>query len=277
MKRYRFKLILGLLFLTPFLANYAWIISGSKMNSNNISSFTAPVIKETQTPAVDPEAVELLRRALDFLSNLTQFNAQFQSTFEDMHESGHRVDLEISGNLIVNRPNKLRVERFDKLIHQIFYFDGKALTLYNPSDKVYATEPVHGTIEEMFHFTRDTFGLSYPVTDLLYRNSFSLLIQDVNFAVIIGKEMIGEVQCDHLLFSRPGVDFQIWIADNDTPLPFKYIVTDTATPELLSFTTVMRNWNIAPDISDTMFDFVPPNGTKKIIFIKVNPSSGYED
>ncbi len=89
--------------------------------------------------------------------------------------------------------------------------------------------------------------------------------------------MIGEVQCDHLLFSRPCVDFQIWIADNDTPLPFKYIVTDTATPELLSFTTVIRNWNIAPDISDTMFDFVPPNGTKKITFMKVDPSSGYVD
>ena len=215
---------------------------------------------------------ELLRRALDFLSNLTQFNAQFQSTFEDLLESGHRVDLEISGNVIVNRPNKLRVERYDKLIHQIFYYDGEALTLYNPSDKVYATESVPGTIEEMFHFVRNTFGISVPVSDLLYRNAFQLLIQDVTYAVVIGKEMIGEVQCDHLLFSRPGVDFQIWIADNGTPLPFKYIVTDTATPELLGFSTVMRNWNIAPNISNTLFTFIPPQGTNKIKFMKTKQS-----
>jgi len=64
MKPFCFKLILGLLFLTPFLTNFAWISPGSKMNSNNISSFTAPVIKETQTPAVDPEAVELLRSSV---------------------------------------------------------------------------------------------------------------------------------------------------------------------------------------------------------------------
>ena len=57
MKHYRFKLILGMLLLTPFLTNYAWINLGLKMNSNGISLFAAPVIKETQTPAVDPDAV----------------------------------------------------------------------------------------------------------------------------------------------------------------------------------------------------------------------------
>lgn len=122
----------------------------------------------------------------------------------------------------------------------------------------------------MFFFARDTLGLSEPVSDLLYPNSFSLLTQNVNFARVIGKEMIGDIRCDHLLFSCPGADFQIWIADTGNPLPMRYVVTDTSTPQLLSFTTVMRNWNIAPDISENTFNFTSPQGTTKINFIKVN-------
>ena len=278
MKDYRSKLILGMLFLTLFLSGYILINSEPKMRSGNVSSITSTVNTElqTQTPEVDPEAVDILRNALDYLSNLKQFSVQTQSTLEDLLNSGHRVDFEISSSVTVSRPNKLHSERHGMLFNQIFYYDGKTLTLYNPSDKVYATEPAPGTIEEMFHFARDTFGIGAPVSDLIYNNAFSLLMYEVNFAVVIGKEMIGEVHCYHLLFSRPGADFQIWIAEGEQPLPLKYVVTDTATPELLSYIIVMRNWNIAPPVSESLFNFVPPAGTQKITFLNAETTHEFE-
>ena len=134
--------------------------------------------------------------------------------------------------MIVSRPNKLRAERKGDLIDQIFYYDGKTLTLYNPSDKVYATEPAPGTIEELFIHVYESLGFVVPISDLVYRNAFPLLMQDVTFAAVVGKSFIGGVKCDHLLFSRPGVDFQVWVADSGQPLPRKYVVTDTSTPAL---------------------------------------------
>ena len=227
-----------------------------------------------QAPAVDPDAVELLRHSMDYLSSLQQFSVNAQSTFEDLLASGHRVDYQIAGSVIVSRPNKLRIERHSNLGHQIFYYDGETLTQYNPADKVYATEPAPGTIEEMFQFVYDSFGIGTPISDLVHYDVFPLLMEDVNFAVVIGKQFIGGVQCDHLLFSRPGVDFQIWVADSGPPLPLKYVVTDTSTPELLSVTAFMSNWNVAPAVSDTLFTFVPPQGTKAITFIKADTSNG---
>ncbi len=270
MKHFRFIQITEILLLTLFSIGQTWSSSNLEPGSKDISNSTITDSSEVKESAIDPEAVEILRRGLDYLSNLKQFSVQAQSTLEDMLDSGHRVDYEISGSVIVNRPDKLRTERFGERLHQIFYYDGKTLTLYNPDEKVFATTPAPGTIEEMFFFARDTLGLSEPVSDLLYPNSFSLLTQNVNFAKVIGKEMIGDIRCDHLLFSCPGADFQIWIADTGNPLPMRYVVTDTSTPQLLSFTTVMRNWNIAPDISENTFNFTPPQGTTKINFIKVN-------
>ena len=217
---------------------------------------------------VDPKAVELFRGAMDYLSELKQFSVQAQSTLEDVINTGHRVDFEVSSSVTISRPNKIHIERHGLDFAQIFYYNGKTLTLFNPSHNVYAKEAAPGTIEDMFHFARDTYGISVPASDLIYSNAFSLLMEEVSFAAIIGKEMIHEVQCDHLLFSRPGVDFQIWIADSGPPLVYKYVVTDTATPELLAFTTVMRNWNLAPSLSETLFEFAPPEGTEKIIFLE---------
>jgi hypothetical protein len=221
----------------------------------------------SQTDKVDQTATQILQKMTDYLGSLKQFSVHTQTTLEDLLESGHRVDFDISANVIISRPNKLHAERKGDLIDQVFYYDGKTLALHNPSDKVYAAEPAPGTIEELLDYTRESLGLTVPVADLVYRNAFGLLIQDVNFAKVVGKAIIGGVKCDHLVFSRPGVDFQVWVADGGQPLPIKYVVTDTGTPELLSVTTVMSNWNVAPAVADSRFTFVPPQEAKRIAFM----------
>ena len=232
-------------------------------------STTVSTEVRAQAPAVDPVAVQILQRMTDYLGSLQQFTVHTQNTLEDLLESGHRVDFDVSASVIVSRPNKLRAERRGDLVDQIFYYDGKTLTLYNPSDKVYATEPAPGTIEGMLDFARESLGLGIPAADLVYRNAFPLLMQDVTFAVVIGG-----VKCDHLLFSRPGVDFQVWVADAGRPLPLKYVVTDTGTPARVSITTVMSDWNVAPAVGDDRFTFVPPKGAKAITFMPLQTSSG---
>ena len=226
-----------------------------------------------QAPAVDPAATKLLQRMTDYLASLKQFSVHTQNTLEDVLDSGHRVDFDVSADVIISRPNKLRADRKGDLLNQVFYYDGKTLTLYNPSDKVYATEPAPGTIEGVLGFARETLGLDVPVSDLVYRDAFPLLMQDVTFAAVVGKSVIGGVKCDHVVFSRPGVDFQVWIADSGRPLPRKYVVTDTGTPALLSIVTVISNWNVAPAVADARFAFVPPPGAKRIEFMRMDATS----
>ena len=145
-------------------------------------------------------------------------------------------------NVTIKRPNKLRAVRDGESMDQRFFYDGKTLTLYSPREKVYATEAAPDTVERMIDFARETVGIVLPAADLVYRNAFPLMMQDVSLAVVVGKAVIGGVKCDHLLFSRPGVDFQIWIAEGKRPFPHKYVVTETDTPEQLSVTTVLSDW-----------------------------------
>jgi hypothetical protein len=228
---------------------------------------TATTDIQAQTPAVDPAATQILKKMTDYLGGLEQFSVQTRNNLEDLLESGHRVDFQISADVTIRRPNNLHAERKGDQVDQTFYYDGQTLTLHNPSDRVYATEPAPGTIEEMLDYVRESLGLIVPVADLVYRNAFALLMQEVSMAVVIGKATIEGVRCDHLLFSRPGVDFQVWVADSGPPLPYKYIVTDTGLFSWMSISTVMSNWNTKPSLDDVRFTFVPPEDASLIGFM----------
>jgi hypothetical protein len=224
--------------------------------------------------AVDPAATAVLQRMTDYLGSLQQFSVRTQNTLEDLLDAGQRVDYDVSASVTISRPNKLRAEREGDLVSQVFYYDGKTLTLYDPDQKVYATEPAPETIEGMLDFARESLGLIVPAADLVYGNAYPLLMEGVTSAVVVGKSVINGVKCDHLAFSRPGVDFQVWVATEGQPLPYKYVVTDTGTPALLSVTTVMSDWAVGPAVAeDASFTFVPPEGAAGITFMRLDSSS----
>ena len=195
-----------------------------------------------QAPAVDPAAVQTLKRMTDFLDGLQKFSMNTQSIVEEMRFSGHRVDYDLSAIATVRRPNKLRAVRTGELMNESLFYDGKTLTLYKPSEKVYATDKAPDTIEKMITFAREEVGILFPAADLL--------------------------------FSRPEVDFQVWVSEGKQPWPRKYVVTETATPSMLSMTTFLSNWNIAPAVDDALFKFVPPKGTQATTFLQLESTSG---
>ncbi len=240
----------------------AWLTFGALAVSASVST-TA----RAQEPAVDPAAVQILKKTTDYLSGLQQFSVDTLNLLEEVLDSGQKIQVSVAASVVLQRPNKLRAERRGDLINQSWYYDGKTLALYNSSVNYYASEPAPGTIEETLHYARDSLGLIIPASDLVYRNAFPLLMQDVTFAAVIGKAFVGGVKCDHVLFSRPGVDFQIWVPEAGQPLPRKYMVTDTGAPELVETITLMSNWNVAPKTSDAMFTFTPPPSAKKTEFM----------
>lgn len=234
----------------------------------------APVDALAQAPTVDPAAVQKLKLATDYLAGLPQFSVKTANVIEELQFSGHRVDYDVSNSVTIKRPDKMRAARAGGLMDQRFFYDGKSMTLYNPNEKVYATEQAPDTIEKAIELAREKIGILLPAADLLYRDAFPLFMQDVTLAVVVGESVINGVKCTHLLFSRPEVDFQLWIADGDKPWPLKYVVSETGTPERLSITTILSDWNTAPAVDDALFRFVPPQGTQAIEFLPLKPAGG---
>jgi hypothetical protein len=81
---------------------------------------------------------------------------------------------------------------------------------------------------------------------------------------IIGDEIVDGVKCRHLAFQDPVVDWEIWLRDEEVPLPARlrivYKHADGNAQADVSFSA----WNLAAEIPPSVFTFNAPQGYRRI-------------
>jgi hypothetical protein len=76
--------------------------------------------------------------------------------------------------------------------------------------------------------------------------------------------VINGVECDYLAFRKEKIDWQIWIAQGDTPYPCRYVVTSKDIPHSPQYTIQTRNWTTGVAVATDFFDFKNPTNGKKV-------------
>lgn len=220
-----------------------------------------------QSPAIEPEAIQVLRRATDYLAGLKQFRADTDMAIEYVLMDGQKLQFGHRTSVIVRRPNKLRAQRVGDIVDQVFYYDGKSLAVDLPKEKYYAMVAAPATIEEMLDFARDKLNVIAPASDLFYTNAFERLTTGLTSGFVVGPASVAGVVCDHLAFRNEEVDWQIWIEQGKKPLVRKFVITSKKMPQSPQLMVVISKWDTAPKLADVMFGFTPPKGSMKIEFL----------
>jgi len=220
-----------------------------------------------QPAGISPAATDLLKASTDFLACQQQFSVDTESSIEVVLGSGQKIQYDHTARVSVERPNKLRAERTGDLVDQVFYYDGESLTLHNPAANYFATIAAPGTLEEMLDFAREKLDIVAPAGDLLYKNAYDILMQDVTSGFVVGKGVVDGVRTNHLAFRAPHVDWQIWIEEGDRPLVRKMVITTRDKLNAPQFTTVMKNWNLEPKFNIDTFSFTPPKCPQQVKFL----------
>jgi hypothetical protein len=223
-----------------------------------------------QGPAIEPEATRLLKRMTDYLGGLERFSLDTDNMLEDVLVSGQKLQYGFSSSVSVRRPDRLRAARTGDVRQQLLLYDGASLTIHDPKENYFARAAAPDDIDGMLHFARDTLDIVPPSGDLIYTNAFDLLMANVTEGAVVGKAMVGGVRCDHLAFRTPTVDWQIWIADGDKPLPYRYVLTTMDDPAFPQYLVLMSNWNVDPKLDDALFRFAKPEGAKEIEFLRTD-------
>jgi len=237
----------------------------------SVAATVAPVAVASSSD-IDPEATRLLERSTSYLARQERFTVDTHSTLEVVLETGQKIQFDHAVSLSLQRPNKLRAERFGDLVDQVFYYDGTSLTLHNPDDGYYATIPAPDTLEGMLDFAREKLNIVAPAGDLVYQDAYDILMEDVTSAIVVGKSAINGIPCDHLAFRKDHVDWQIWIQQGVSPVPRRLVITSRDLPEAPQFTVEMRHWDLAPVLTDDLFMFAPTPGAQEIDFLTIERS-----
>ena len=222
-----------------------------------------------QPTGIEPAAEKLLKRMSDYLAGRQQFTLKAESMLEVVLASGQKLQYDSPATLMVSRPNKLRAHRKGDLANQEFFYDGKTLTLYNPSENLYATTAAPATLDETLDFAREKLDIIAPAAELLYKNAAEKMLKEASSGFVVGQSIVGSVKCTHLAFRGAEIDWQIWIEDGSRPLPRKFMITSKQMGGAPQFTVLIRNWDVAAKLTDQEFSFTPPKGAKKIEFLKL--------
>ena len=231
------------------------------------TNISVPKLANAQDNTVDPKADQLLRKMSDYLSSIEQFTFQGAVTIDAVLFSGQKIQNNGMIDASIKRPDRFYITRKGDLIDQAFYYDGNNLTLFGKKVNFYASIDALPTIEKTIDKAIEDVGLIAPGADIIYRNSYDILMEDVVSGFYAGLSIIQGVECHHLAFRNREVDWQIWIENDDTPLPCKYLITSKWTRGEPQFSVVFFDWNTAAKLKNELFVFTPPKDVEKIEFI----------
>jgi len=216
---------------------------------------------------IDPDALQILKGMTDYLGGLQQFSLHTENTYDDVLATGQKIQFHFSSDVVIQRPNKLFAERTDGGADRLYYYDGETLVLYDAKSGFFSVIAVPDTLDAFLHFASDSLNLVPPAGDLMYSNAFQLLTANITSGFVVGEDVIGGVTCHHLAFTSPLVDWQVWVADGDQPLPYRYVLTTMDDPTQPQFMTTISKWNTSPEITDEIFEFDQPATAVEVEFV----------
>ena len=226
-------------------------------------------------PVIEPRAAEVLRSMGTYMNGLSQFTFSATNTHDFVMTGNQKITMFARSNVSVKRPNRVRSDRVGEVVDLQFFDDGSALTLYGPGDNFYAQREFDQNLHAVFDHLRDELGLEVPAGDLLYADPAEEMLAAAESGTYVGLADVGGVMCHHLAFRTPDVDWQIWIETGDRPLPRRYSLFSKWVASAPESTVEIHDWNVSASLPNSMFQFRPPNGAKRIVFADL--SEGEED
>lgn len=229
----------------------------------------------TATATVEQEATALLKQMADFIAKMQRFSVTMRIDYDVVQESGQKIEFGEIRKVTIRRPDRLRaeVERSDG-DQGLVVFDGKDIAVFNAEENVFATASKPGNLDQAITYFLKDLRMRMPLALLLVSTFPTELERRVKTVEYVERTTLLGVPCDHLAARSETVDFQIWIAQGDQPLPQRVVITYKQAEGQPQFRAQFLNWNLAPELSESLFTFAPPAGAERIPFLAQVPHSG---
>jgi hypothetical protein len=230
---------------------------------------------EGQASNASPDARRLLLGMADFLGKTQRLSVTVQAAYDTVQASGQKIEWNEVRTLTLNRPDRLRMEaEKSNGARTLVIFDGKQINAYDEVGRAYAQTFQPGGVDEtLVYFVRD-LGMRMPLAVFFLSRAATELDRRVQSVQYVEKTGILGAPAHHLVGRTDSVNFQIWIADGDQPLPQHVVLTYPAAPGQPEFRARFSAWNLAPESADSRFTFTPPADASRIPFAAALSRSG---
>jgi hypothetical protein len=219
-------------------------------------------------PVLEPKAIALLKASCDRLAAAHSMSFTAEVTYESPSRMGFPLAYTTKSDVVMQRPDKLRVITLGDGPASEFYYDGKMMMAYSPAEDVVAITDAPNTLDETMEVAYHTAAIYFPFDDVIVSDPYKDLSEDLRMAFYIGQSnVVGGTITDMVAYDAGGVFVEIWIgAEDKLPRILRAIFADD--PMKLRHRLELSNWHIDPNVTADFFTSEKATNAKHIKFAR---------
>ena len=215
------------------------------------------------SPGIGPEAKAVLDRMTAYLGTLERFSIVASESRDQVLSFGYKLQRNQSAKMVVQRPDRLRVDVTGDIKTRTYVYDGKTLTIHAPDAGVYAQVEAPPTIRDLVNGLLNR-GVEMPLIDVLLQGFQGTLTEGVRVGLLVGDSEIDGVPVQHLAFRQATIDWQLWVDKGERPLPRRFAITTRYEFGNPQYEATLA-WDLKPKTDRRTFTF-DPGETRRIPF-----------
>jgi hypothetical protein len=192
-------------------------------------------------------------------------------TYESPTRLGPPLAYTTSSEVIMQRPDKLRVITSGDGPASEFYYDGKMMAAYAPAEDLVAVAAAPPTVDAALKAAYDTAAIYFPFSDVIVADPYKDIAEDMKLAFYIGQsKVVGGTPTDIVAYDSGGVFVQVWIGVEDKlPRMLRAVFLDD--PLRLRHELEISNWQLDAAPSADVFTPSRVTSAKRIEFARPDP------
>jgi hypothetical protein len=219
----------------------------------------------THSPAapLDPSAVAALVRMSAYLRGVQAFQVRMATQKDDVDIYGQLITLNGETTYKVRSRDAFSIHVSEPAKIRQYVYDGNSLVVYDFRTGFYTRFHAPPTIRQTLDLAADAYRVTLPLDDLFNWDQGDAKTNKLTSAHYIGPVTLSGQAADHYAYRQPGVDWQIWIARGDKPVPLRVVIVSTTDPARPQFQGDLT-WDTSPRFAAGDFDFRPPANARAI-------------
>jgi hypothetical protein len=225
-------------------------------------------------PSLEPKAIEILKAACAKLAAAHSMSFTAIVTYESPSRLGFPLAYGTKSDVLLERPDKLRVITPVDGPPSEFYYDGKTMMAFAPVENLVAIADAPPSVDAMLETAYHSAAVYFPFDDVIVTDPYKDIAQDLRVAFYIGQsKIVGGTTTDIVAYDTGGVFIEAWIGTEDK-LPRMLRAIYANDPLQSRHVLLFSNWQLDPTVPAGAFSNAKAAGAKRIPFASPNLPPG---
>lgn len=247
-------------------ATFAVAAHGAQAQAQSAPTQTRAAAQAPAAAAVDPKAMAILKASCTAVGGAQNMSFTAVDTYQRAARNGQPLYYTVKSDVTLQRPNRLRVIKLGDGVPDEFYYDGKVVMAYTPSQDLVAVADAPPTLDEMLSSAWDVAEIHFPFADVLVSHPCDVFEQGMKSAFYVGQsKVVGGTTTDMIAVTTDHAQGELWIGAQDR-LPRMIRTSYPSEPGRANYQTEYSNWRLGAPVDASTFTSTKAAAAKRIAF-----------